>query len=122
LVGPDDLVSSEDIECFKRAGGFNDDWDLTFAAVLLYLFKAVRYGSRDATTLHRLSPTIPEFAEILAVHGGWLKAAETWVFESLAAEEADAIRTVYNRDAIRRIFQELYAGIWRPGCTGSRRR
>ena len=57
-TAPDDLLTSEEIERFKTAGGFNDDWDLSCAAVLLFLFKAARYSGRDAAGLHRLSPTV----------------------------------------------------------------
>jgi HAD superfamily hydrolase (TIGR01548 family) len=115
---PDDLVSSGDIECFKRAGGFNDDWDLTYAAVLLYLFKAIRYHATDAAVLHPLAPTIPEYASAIAARGGWLDRAEALVFEQVSGDEAGAIRALWDRDRIRRIFQEMYAGDLAPRLYG----
>ena len=115
---PDDLLTSEDIERFKRAGGFNDDWDLTYAAVLLYLFKSARHGATDAAQLHRLSPTIAEYTGAVAERGGWLAAAESLVFEQATPEEATAIRALWDHDRIRRIFQELYAGDLAPRLYG----
>jgi HAD superfamily phosphatase len=34
---PEDLISRKAIFCFKRTGGFNNDWDLTYAILLLVL-------------------------------------------------------------------------------------
>lgn len=117
-TAPDDLLTSEDIERFKRAGGFNDDWDLTYAAVLLYLFKAARFESRDAAALHPLPPTIADYTDALARGGGWLAAAEAFVFAQATVPEGRAIRAGYDTDRIRRIFQEMYAGDLAPRLYG----
>lgn len=109
---PDDLIRSQEIELFKRAGGFNDDWDLTCAAVLLYLFKAVRYGSQDAVMLHPLPPTVYEYTDEIAARGGWLAAAETYLKGTATAGEWVAVLAQYDPALIRRLFQELWAGDW----------
>ncbi len=115
---PDDLLTSEDIERFKRAGGFNDDWDLSVALVLLYLFKAVRHGTRDAARLHALPPTIADFTGAVAARGGWLAAAEAIVFEQTTAGQAAAIRAEWDQPRILRLFQELWAGDLSPRIYG----
>ncbi len=115
---PDTLLASEDIEPFKRAGGFNDDWDLTCAAVQLYLFKAARYGMRDAVALHPLSPTITEYTDAIAARGGWLAAAEAYLREEATAAEWAALRAEYDPARVRRLFQELWAGDWCPRVYG----
>src|SRR5689334_8420353 len=79
-TAPAHLLTSDDIERFKSAGGFNDDWDLSCAAVLLYLFKAARHDLQDAATLHALSPTVEEYTAAVAARGGWLHNAETFLF------------------------------------------
>lgn len=117
-TAPDDLLRSEDIERFKRAGGFNDDWDLTYAAVLLYLFKSARHGTTDAARLHPISPTIAEYTAAVAERGGWLAAAESLIFEQATPAEATAICALWDHDRIRRIFQELYAGDLAPRLYG----
>lgn len=115
---PEDLLTSQDIERFKEAGGFNDDWDLTYAAVLLYLLKAERYGSRDAAALHLLSPTIAEYTDDLARRGGWLAAAEASVFEQAPGAAGERIRGAYHPARIRQLFQELWAGDLCPRLYG----
>lgn len=115
---PDDLLTSDDIEQFKQAGGFNDDWDLTSAVVLLYLWKGARAGSRDAARLHPLAPTITDYTNEIARRGGWLRAAEAFVFEQATPEQAQAIRSQYDRQRAGRIFQELWAGDWCPRVYG----
>lgn len=115
---PDDLLTSEDIERFKQAGGFNDDWDLTCAVVLLYLWKGARENSRDAAALHLLSPTVAEFTNAVALRGGWLRAAEAAVFEQTTPGQEAAIRAQYDKKRAGRIFQELWAGDLSPRVYG----
>lgn len=115
---PDDLVSSEEIERFKQAGGFNDDWDLACAVVLLYLFKGARTGVKDAAALHFLSPTIAEYTAAIAARGGWLSAAEEFVFSQVSAPEAAEIRAQYDTERILRVFQEMWAGDLSPRLYG----
>jgi len=117
-TAPDDLLTSEEIELFKEAGGFNDDWDLTRAAVLLYLLKSVRYGSADAVALHPRTPTIAEYTSELSARGGWLKAAEELVFSGLTASDAAIVQSQYDPDRIIRLFQELWAGDLCPRIYG----
>ena len=115
---PEDLLRSEDIERFKWAGGFNDDWDLSCALGLLYLFKAARYGRKDAAFLHPLTPTIAEFTQEIAERGGWLHAAEAIVFEQATPAEEHVIRDAYNPRLMHRLCQELYAGDLSPRIHG----
>lgn len=114
----DDLLCSEDIECFKRAGGFNDDWDLTCAVVLLYLFKAARYRRRDATYLHPLAPTVADFTDAIAARGGWLSAAEAIVWDQTTPEEQAVVRSEWDQKRVLRLFQEMWAGDLSPRLYG----
>jgi len=115
---PDDLLSSHDIERFKQAGGFNDDWDLTCAVVLLFLWKGARENSRDATRLHPLSPAVAEYTNAIALRGGWLRAAEALVFEQTTPDQEKTIRAQYDKKWAGRIFQELWAGDLCPRVYG----
>jgi phosphoglycolate phosphatase-like HAD superfamily hydrolase len=107
---PDDLLTSADIELFKAAGGFNDDWDLTCAVVLLFLWKSACYDSRNARALHALPPTVAQFTRGIAARGGWLRSAEAIVFEQATPDQAQAVRAQYDPPRMQRIFQELWAG------------
>ena len=109
-TAPDDLLVSEDIEHFKRAGGFNDDLELSRAAVLLYLFKAARYGLRDAAALHPLSPTIGEFTDAIHTRGGWLTGAQAFLRETASSEEWETLYSEYDAALIDRLFLEIRAG------------
>jgi phosphoglycolate phosphatase-like HAD superfamily hydrolase len=109
-TAPDDLLTSPEIEHFKRAGGFNDDLDLTRALILLYLYKSARYGSRDARYLHPLTPTITEFTADIATRGGWLTAATEILRERANPAEWAAIVEDYNPALIGRFFQEIRGG------------
>jgi HAD superfamily phosphatase len=107
---PDDLLTSADIELFKNAGGFNDDWDLTYAIVLHYLWKGHEFADATPETLNTIQPSLARFAAQIRERGGWLRAAEGIVFDRLSKEDRLAIETDYRKPLIRQCFQELYAG------------
>ncbi len=104
------LVDSSDIERFKNAGGFNSDWDLTRAIVLLYLLKWARSGETDPKALRAQSPTVREYTTEIARRGGWLQAAQEYVEEVATGAEMASIRAHWDPAIIDRIFQEFYGG------------
>lgn len=107
---PDNLLTSADIELFKNAGGFNDDWDLTYALVLHYLVKGHEHPDDNPTTLNVLPPSLRRYAAQIKEHGGWLRAAEQICFEGLSRQDQDAIEGQYHKARIRQVFQELMGG------------
>ncbi len=107
---PDDLITSEDIERFKHAGGFNDDWDLTYALVLHYLHKGRENPHASAETLNVMQPSLARFGARIQERGGWLRAAEDIIFEKLTREDRLALETDYRKPLIKQCFQELLAG------------
>lgn len=106
----DDLLTSADIELFKHAGGFNDDWDLTYALVLHYLLKDHEQPDASAETLNVLQPTLARYAARIRERGGWLRAAEELCFEKLGRDDRLAVETHYRKPVIRQCFEELLAG------------
>jgi HAD superfamily phosphatase len=114
----DDLLTTEDIELFKEAGGFNDDWDLTLALVLLYLHKWRLYDISDANILNGLSPTIPEYTADIALRGGWLRSAEAIVRAAEDTGRPSWPEDWYNKHRIIQFFQELWAGDYCPRVYG----
>ena len=107
---PDDLLTSSDIELFKNAGGFNDDWDLTYALVLHYVAKGRENPSAAPETLNVLQPNLNRYAARIKERGGWLRAAEEMVFEHLTREDRLAVETDYRKYLVKQIFQEMFAG------------
>ena len=107
---PDDLLTSADIELFKNAGGFNDDWDLTYALVLHYVAKGHENPSASPDTLNVLQPNLNRYAARIKERGGWLRAAEEIAFEHLTRDDRLAVETDYRKYLIKQIFQEMFAG------------
>ena len=107
---PDDLLTSADIETFKNAGGFNDDWDLTYALVLHYVTKGRENPSAAPETLNVIQPNLTRYAARIKERGGWLKAAEGIAFDHLTREDKLAVETDYRKPLIKQIFQEMFAG------------
>jgi HAD superfamily hydrolase (TIGR01548 family) len=87
------------IQLFKNAGGFNNDWELTYAAALFLL-------ARDAG----LDDGIRAFTDAVAAEGGGLDAAETVVRESLPADSHAEVWGAWDPDRLRDVFQALYLG------------
>lgn len=106
----DDLLTSADIEIFKHAGGFNDDWDLTYALVLHYLLKGRENADASPETLNVIQPTLARYAARIRERGGWLRAAEEICFEKLTRDDRLAVETHYRKPVIRQCFEELLAG------------
>jgi len=91
-------IDRADVQCFKDAGGFNNDWDVT-DAVALYLLA----DDRDPLALAAFTDRIREA-------GGGLAAAESVVADHLAADDLAAVREAWDSEALRETFQALYLG------------
>ena len=87
------------IQAFKDAGGFNNDWELTYAVALFVL--AGREGYDD---------DVGAFTDAIADAGGGLAAAEAVVERALAPDPHDRVRDAWDPDRLRAVFQALYLG------------
>ncbi|WP_101295349.1 TIGR01548 family HAD-type hydrolase [Halegenticoccus soli] len=87
-----------DVQLFKDAGGFNNDWELTDAAALFVL------GRREGLKL-----SVAEFTDAIAERGGGLEAAREVVAELPRVSQA-RVRDRWDREALRETFQALYLG------------
>jgi HAD superfamily hydrolase (TIGR01548 family) len=95
----DETVPKAALQQFKNAGGFNDDWELTYA-VALYLL-ANREG---------LDRTVDDFTDILAASGGGLTGAEAVVADLLGPPARERVRSVWDPTRLRDVFQQRYLG------------
>ncbi|WP_224270251.1 TIGR01548 family HAD-type hydrolase [Haloprofundus salinisoli] len=91
-------VPVEALQAFKDAGGFNNDWELTYAVALYVL--AQREGLKIPTE---------EFAAHVAERGGGLDAAQSVVADMPSISQA-RVRDKWDRDRLREVFQALYLG------------
>jgi HAD superfamily phosphatase len=95
----DETISRDAIQKFKDAGGFNNDWELTYAAAL-YLLARRQGFDRD----------IESFTDLIAATGGGLDAAETVVVNAVGPAERERIYDTWDTDRLRDVFQQLYLG------------
>ncbi|GAB7092349.1 TIGR01548 family HAD-type hydrolase [Halorubrum luteum] len=91
-------IRRDAIQAFKNAGGFNNDWELTYAAALYVL--ARREG---------LHVDVDEFTDRIAAEGGGLDAAKRVVAELPSVPQA-RVRDQWDRSRLRDVFQALYLG------------
>ncbi|HBY57515.1 MAG TPA: hypothetical protein DEG96_06610 [Candidatus Atribacteria bacterium] len=106
--GSRNLINAEEVEYFKMAGGFNNDWDLTSAVVLFYLMKARKNNLRDIDVLRSMEPDIRKFTtEMLPLGGGLAKVIDLIERDGDIKEE---VLVLWDRSLITKIFQEIYAG------------
>ncbi|ELZ94847.1 HAD-superfamily hydrolase [Haloferax mucosum ATCC BAA-1512] len=89
-------ISRDDVQLFKDAGGFNNDWELTYAAALYVL------------TARETDITLPAFTDEIAARGGGLDAAESVVEASLS--DPSVVFDQWDPDGLRETFQALYLG------------
>jgi HAD superfamily hydrolase (TIGR01548 family) len=83
------------VQAFKDAGGFNNDWELTYAAALFVL-------ARDAGS----DADVTAVTDAIASRGGGLDAAEAVVRDA----GYDAAFDRWDPDRLRATFQALYLG------------
>jgi HAD superfamily hydrolase (TIGR01548 family) len=95
----DETVPPDALQAFKDAGGFNNDWELTYAVALLVLARREGYGG-----------DVEAFTDAIAAAGGGLAAAESVVEGALDDDASDRVRSAWDPDRLRRVFQALYLG------------
>ena len=92
-------IEREAVQLFKDAGGFNNDWELTYAAAL-YLLAA------DSG----LGASLSEFTAAVAERGGGLDGAEAVLEERLPEDARARVRDDWDTERLRDLFQALYLG------------
>ncbi len=94
-----DTLSSDDVQRFKNAGGFNNDWTVTYAVALYVL--ADREG---------MGRSVRTFTDTVAASGGGLEAAEAVAADLLTPSARERVYDEWDRDRLREVFQQLYLG------------
>ena len=94
-----DTIEKADIQQFKDAGGFNNDWELTYA-VALYVLAGEEGMELD----------VEAFTDRIAARGGGLDAAAAVVDRAISEEASDRVRREWTPEHLRDVFQQLYLG------------
>jgi HAD superfamily hydrolase (TIGR01548 family) len=95
----DGTIDNADVQLFKDAGGFNNDWELTDAAALYVLARRKGFDF-----------SLETYTDAVAGMGGGLGAAKTVIAEELTPADREQVFSEWDRDRIRQVFQELYLG------------
>lgn len=112
-------LTPEEVDAFKKAGGFNNDWDLTQAAALFLLFKSLKHGVKQVSALKRLRPSLEEFLAEVSAEGGGLSNAEKFVIGRLELRQRRDLARLWKRRLLVQLAQEFYAGRkWCPRLFG----
>jgi phosphoglycolate phosphatase-like HAD superfamily hydrolase len=107
-TGP--LVDPAEVDEFKRAPGFNDDWDLTAGLVLLLLVRAHRARTNQASRLKQAPPSVESLTQALRRSGDGFAGLQRLLLEGLPESARQAILAQWDRATITRIFKEIFAG------------
>jgi HAD superfamily phosphatase len=94
-----DTISKDDVQLFKNAGGFNNDWELTHAAALYVI--ARREGLDD---------DLASFTDAVEATGGGLEGTQTVIANAVDPAPRERIHDEWNRDRLTDVFQQLYLG------------
>lgn len=109
------LLEPEEIEGFKAASGFNSDWDLTLAAVVLVVAKKAISGARDTMAIREAEPSWPSFTETLRrrqnpLVAAGLDTAEKTVLEMLTPGQRRDFALELDRRLVVQLCEEMYGG------------
>lgn len=94
-----ETIAQPAIQQFKDAGGFNNDWELTYAVALYVL------AGREGFPL-----SIETFTDRIASSGGGVAAARSVVDDELDPAQRERVLDAWDRDRLRDVFQQLYLG------------
>ena len=94
-----ETIDADDVQLFKEAGGFNNDWELTDAAALYVLARRQRPGL-----------SIRTYTGMIAASGGGIEAARTALADELDPATRERTLDEWDPGRLREVFQQLYLG------------
>jgi HAD superfamily phosphatase len=103
-----DTIEKADIQSFKNAGGFNNDWELSYAAALFVLARREGLDLDVEAFTDRIAQHRAESEDTESADG--LDAAEAVVDDTLSAEAREPARGDWDPERLREVFQQLYLG------------
>ncbi len=103
------LIQPEEVQLFKLAGGFNDDWILSQSAILFFIYKALKSRFKDTNSIRLSPPSLAEFTKAISYEGDGLSKTRNYLV-SLDGNIFYKAEEKFDKKFIIRIFQEIYAG------------
>jgi len=99
-----ETIEPGQIQPFKDAGGFNNEWTVTDAVTLFGLAR------REGDPRLEGDEAVETYANAIAERDGGLEGAKAVVREGLSAEATDRVFEEWDPDRLRAVFQQLYLG------------
>lgn len=109
--GDEILLTPSETQLFKLAGGFNNDWDLSAAAILFYLVKAETLSTKDLVVLKEKGQSLEDFTTAVRRAGGGMEGAKEVLFSRLTRDQRLRVEKAWHGKKISQLFQELYGGV-----------
>lgn len=110
-IGSDEtFFTGAETELFKNAGGFNNDWDLANAAVVLLVAKNAEHPEMSLGELRLAEPDFVGFTNEIKRRGGGLAVAENVILDRLNPTQRRDFARNWNPKLVTQLFQEMYAG------------
>ncbi len=94
-----ETIDIADVQRFKEAGGFNNDWELTDAVALYILAR------QEGVPL-----SLESYTDAISGMGGGLESARTVISEELTPAARERVFAAFDSDELRSVFQQLYLG------------
>lgn len=103
------LIQPEEVQLFKLAGGFNDDWVLSQSVTLFFTYKALKFNAKDTNSIRSLPPSLIELTSSVSHEGEGLRKTSEYL-ASLDRNIFHKAEEKLDKKLVIRIFQEIYAG------------
>ncbi len=104
--GPSKFFPYEEVEMFKLAGGFNNEWNILKAIAIFFIAKSIIYKTKDLEILKAKDPKLPSILSKLKELGGGFER----FLELLKNEDLPIDKVSYDEETLVRIGMESYAG------------
>ncbi len=108
IKGEERPLLPEDVKLFKQRRGFNNDWELTQAAIIFFLYYILK-GDENFSELSRRKKHLARWLDEVEGNGGGLKGTLKY-FERIGGKKGKSLLKKAPFEVTKRIFQEIYAG------------
>lgn len=103
------FIKPDEVQLFKIAGGFNDDWVLSQSIILFFIYKAIRSGLKDTESIRSVPPSFEDFTRDISYPGNGLEKVEKYILD-MNSKIFLEVKKRFDKKLIIRLFQEIYAG------------
>ncbi|MFB6266211.1 MAG: TIGR01548 family HAD-type hydrolase [Halodesulfurarchaeum sp.] len=106
-------IPRAEVQRFKDAGGFNNDWTLTDAAALFIIAREQgreRAREKGQERAREMDLDLETYTDEIAERGGGLEGARATLEATLDPETYEAVLADWQPERLRSVFQQLYLG------------